>query len=140
MFFEQSYSLVTDQTDRWESYQVFLAPLNWRFESGDRIEANVIPQGERLSRTFLEPTASSCSRGAITSWYRLEVELAARRRLASQIHLAVRGVLQRAPAPAGGGGFWRPTSSLIFELEGEHDIGRLPEETSSKRCSGSRRW
>ena len=31
-------SLVTDLENRWESYRVFTAPVNWRFETGDRAE------------------------------------------------------------------------------------------------------
>ena len=42
MFFEFRNSLVTDLDGRWESYRVFTAPVNWRFESGDRAEFNWI--------------------------------------------------------------------------------------------------
>jgi len=48
MLFENRLSLVTDLQGRWESYRHFLAPLNWRMESGDRFDGNVAPQGERL--------------------------------------------------------------------------------------------
>src|SRR5437762_453323 len=45
-------TLVTDLHGRWESYEVFTAPINWRFESGDRVEFNVVPEGERLDAPF----------------------------------------------------------------------------------------
>ncbi len=139
MFFEQGYSLVTDRTNRWESYQVFLAPLNWRFESGDRIEANVIPQGERLPAPFEVADGVTLQPGAYHFVrYRLEVELAARRRLAGQLTWRFgefySGHLHQLVAE----GSWRPTSSLILELEGEHDIGRLPEGNFEQSLIGLR--
>jgi hypothetical protein len=45
-------TLVTDLDGRWESYRIFLAPVNWRMESGDRYEVNVVPTGERLVAPF----------------------------------------------------------------------------------------
>ena len=52
MFFEFRNSLVTDLDGQWESYRVFMAPVNWRFESGDRVEVNWTPTGERLIAPF----------------------------------------------------------------------------------------
>ncbi|HJU73331.1 MAG TPA: DUF5916 domain-containing protein, partial [Gemmatimonadaceae bacterium] len=37
MFNEFFNTLVTDLDGKWESYRIFLAPLNWRLESGDRV-------------------------------------------------------------------------------------------------------
>ena len=45
-------NLVTDLGGAWESYRVFTAPINWRFESGDRVEVNAAPEGERLTAAF----------------------------------------------------------------------------------------
>jgi hypothetical protein len=52
MFFEFRNSLVTDLEGRWESYRVWTAPVNWTFESGDRVEVNWTPTGERLAAPF----------------------------------------------------------------------------------------
>jgi hypothetical protein len=35
--------VATDLSGRWESYRVFIAPVNWRFRSGDRFEFNANP-------------------------------------------------------------------------------------------------
>lgn len=35
-----------------ESWRFFSAPINWRFNSGDRVEANWVPQFERLFQPF----------------------------------------------------------------------------------------
>ena len=43
---------VANQHDHWESYRMFTAPINWRLESGDRFEFNVVPTGERLDAPF----------------------------------------------------------------------------------------
>lgn len=53
MFHEFSFTRFTrlDQ-GRTESWRVFTAPINWRFDSGDRIELNYIPQFERLFEPF----------------------------------------------------------------------------------------
>ena len=52
MFYEIGTTLVANQRDRWESYRMFTAPINWRLESGDRFEFNVVPTGERLDAPF----------------------------------------------------------------------------------------
>jgi hypothetical protein len=52
MFFEFQPTLATDLSGRWESYRVFWAPINWRFRSGDRVEFNAVPVGERLTEPF----------------------------------------------------------------------------------------
>ena len=57
--FETFATLITDLQGRWESYRVFTAPVNLRFESGDGFEFNVVPTGDRFSRPF--ETASSCA-------------------------------------------------------------------------------
>jgi len=71
---------------KWESYRVFTAPINWRLESGDRIEINVNPEGERLDEPFeiadgviIQPGTYHFTR------YRLEWEMAAKRRVSGQL-------------------------------------------------------
>ena len=45
-------NVVTDLDGRWEGYRIFLAPVNWRLEGGDRYEINVGPTGERMVAPF----------------------------------------------------------------------------------------
>ena len=126
MFFEQSYSLVTDSAGRWESYQVFLAPVNWRLESGDRFEANVIPQGERLVAPFEVADTVVVPPGAYRFVrYRLEVEFAARRAVSGQLTWRFGGFYDGHLHQIEVEGAWKPTRGLILELTGEHNIGRL---------------
>ena len=47
MLYELRPNLVTNLDGQWESYRVFTAPVNWLFESGDRFEFNIMPEGDR---------------------------------------------------------------------------------------------
>ncbi len=42
---------MTDLEGNWESYRVFTAPVNWVFESGERLEINFV-QYDNESRSF----------------------------------------------------------------------------------------
>jgi uncharacterized protein DUF5916 len=51
-FFENEYVRYTDPQGVLESWEYFMAPINVRFESGDRFEINWNPHGEILSVPF----------------------------------------------------------------------------------------
>jgi len=51
-FFENQYSRYTDTRGIVESWEYFMAPVNVRFESGDRFEFNWDPHGETLLVPF----------------------------------------------------------------------------------------
>src|SRR5882757_886557 len=51
-FFENEYTRFTDTRGIVESWQYFMAPVNLRFESGDRFEFNWNPHGETLLAPF----------------------------------------------------------------------------------------
>ncbi len=79
-------SVILGLDGAWESYRLFTAPINWRLESGDRIEINVNPEGEQLKDPFeisdgvvIDPGAYHFMR------YRLEWEMAAKRRISGQL-------------------------------------------------------
>jgi len=44
--------VLTDLNGKWERYRIFMAPVNWRLESGDRFEVHFRPTGERLTAPF----------------------------------------------------------------------------------------
>ena len=139
MFFEQEYILITDTTGKWASYQVFLAPVNWRFESGDRIEADVVPQGERLEAPFEVSSGVVIPPGAYDFVrYRLEAELAARRTLSGQLTwwfgAFYGGHLHQLQLE----GAWKPSATFVLQLTGEHDIGSLPEGSFDATLIGLR--
>ena len=51
-FFENQYLRYTDSRGTVESWSYFMAPINLRFESGDRFEFNWYPHGETLLGPF----------------------------------------------------------------------------------------
>ena len=52
MIHELSYFAVLDLDNRIESHRVTIKPLDWLFESGDRVEFIIQPEGERLIEPF----------------------------------------------------------------------------------------
>jgi hypothetical protein len=64
-----------------ESWRLFTAPINWRFNSGDRIEFNYVPQFERLFEPFEIADGVELSPGGyrFTRW-RAEFSTASKRR------------------------------------------------------------
>jgi hypothetical protein len=132
-------SVATDLSGRWESYRVFIAPINWRFRSGDRVELNVNPTGERLVTPFeiadgvvIEPGAYHWRR------YRLEAGTAQKRRLSSQVTWwfgrFYDGLLDQIEWE----GTWNPTPLLTLELSGERNVGRLKGGDFTETIVGTR--
>lgn len=118
---------ITDLQGNWESYRVFTAPLNWRLESGDRIEVNYMPRGERLVEPFSIANGVDIPAGSYHFHrYRLETELAAKRRINGQLTWwfgsFYGGRLDELEASMN----LNPSNILNFELVGTHNIGRLP--------------
>ncbi len=128
MFFELSGSLVTRVDGSLESWEVFTAPVNWRLESGDRLEFNVIPQGEGLIEPFEISGGVVIPPGRYDFLrYRLEASSASKRRLSGAISWRFgdffTGTLHQIELSS----FWTPVPLLTFELSTETDVGRLPE-------------
>jgi len=139
MFHEFVPVLVTDLAGRWESYRVFMAPLNWRLESGDRFEFNIVPEGERLVAPFdVAPGIVILPGHYHHVRYRLEVEFAAKRRLSGQatwwFGTFFDGTLHQLQVAAA----WNPVPLVTAELEAERDIGRLAARDFTRDLVGAR--
>jgi hypothetical protein len=53
MFHELSLTLVNKaDNSEWESYDATIKPLDWLLESGDQVEASLLPQGDRPPEAF----------------------------------------------------------------------------------------
>jgi hypothetical protein len=139
MFTEFLNTLVTDLDGRWESYRIFMAPVNWRLESGDRIEINANPTGERLTVPFEIADGVTIPVGSY-HWYRyrLEAGLAPKRRLSGQVTYwfgrFYTGKLNELIATAA----WKPSPLFIVELNGTRNVGRLPQGNFTQEVIGSR--
>ena len=127
IFGEFETTLVTDLHNRWQSYEVFMAPINWRLESGDRVEFNVIPQGEYLTAPF-DIEGVSLPPGAY-QWvrYRLEAGSAAKRKLSAQATWRFGPFYDGSLDQYILVGTWHPSGLLSIDFSAERDLGRLRE-------------
>jgi len=139
MFNESFNTLVTDLDGKWESYRVFLAPINWRLESGDRFEFNYVPVGERLVAPFEIADSVIIPAGSYhwTRW-RLEGGLASKRKLSGQFTWwfgdFYSGRLDEISLTAS----WKPSPLFIVELNGTRNVGRLAEGDFTQQVIGTR--
>src|SRR6185295_3315702 len=136
---EFEYSLATDLAGRWESYRVFMAPVNWRFRSGDRFEFNIVPTGERLVAPFdivegvtLEPGAYHWRR------YRLEAGSARKRRFYTQLTWWFGRFYDGSLDQYQWTGAWNPTPLLTVEFSGERNVGRVSAGSFVETVVGTR--
>ena len=139
MFFEFSAQLITDLDSRLESYRVFSAPINWRLESGDRFEFNIVPTGERLDAPFEIADGVVIPPGSYDWWrYRIEAGSAAKRKLSGQVTWwfgsFYNGTLHQIELTS----TWTPIPILTFELSGEENIGSLPQGDFTQFLAGGR--
>ncbi|MFQ5689393.1 MAG: DUF5916 domain-containing protein [Gemmatimonadota bacterium] len=128
MFYELEGSVVTRVDGSLQSWRVFTAPLNWRLESGDGFEFNIIPQGEGLVEPFEVADGVTIAPGRYDFLrYRLEGRFASKRRLSGQVTWRFgdffTGTLHQLEISS----FWTPVRLFTLELSTETDIGRLPE-------------
>jgi hypothetical protein len=131
--------VATDLSGRWESYEVFFAPVNWRFRSGDRFEFNVNPAGERLLEPFEIADGVSIAPGSY-HWrrYRLEVSTAQKRRLYSQVTWWFGPFYDGDLDQFVWSGAWNPAPLFTVEFSGERNIGRLGAGRFTQTLVGSR--
>lgn len=120
-------TLFIDLDGQWQTYRVFTAPLNWRLESGDRIEFNWMPRGERLTEDFEISDGVVIPAGEyhFNRW-RMEGELAAKRRFGGQASWwfgsFYEGTLHEISLDLR----YSPSSFFQFEFAGQRNIGSLP--------------
>jgi len=139
MFFEFEPSLATDLSGRWESYRVFWAPVNWRFRSGDRLEFNAIPVGERLVDPFEIATGVFIPPGSY-EWmrYRLEAGTAKKRRFSTQVTWWFGGFYDGTLDQYQWTGAWNPKPIVTVEFSGERNVGRLATGDFTQTVAGAR--
>ena len=136
IFGEFETTLVTDLSGKWQSYEVFTAPINWRLESGDRVEFNVVPEGEYLTSSFdlegvrIPPGAYQWRR------YRAEAGSAAKRKLSAQATWRFGGFYSGTLDQFLVVGTWHPSGLLSIDFSGERDLGRLREGNFTETLIG----
>lgn len=123
----------------WQSYSIFTAPVNWRLESGDRIELNVRPAGENIIAPFEIAEDVTIPEGEYHFMrYRIEGEFAAKRKLSGQatwwFGSFYEGNLDQMELQLN----WNPTALLGFEFNGVRNIGDLPWGRFDQTLVGSK--
>ncbi|HKA58611.1 MAG TPA: DUF5916 domain-containing protein [Gemmatimonadales bacterium] len=138
-FWENELSLVAGLSGDWQSYRYFMAPINCRLESGDRFEFNIIPNGERLADSFQVAENVTIVPGTYRFWrFRLEAGTAPKRRLNAQVTWWFGGFYDGRLDQFEITGAWKPSSLVIVEFSGEHDVGRMPEGNFTQDLLGTR--
>ena len=139
MFHQLFGTYVRNINGPWQSYSVFTAPINWRFESGDRFEFNIRPVGENILVPFEIAENVTIPVGEYHFMrYRLETEFAAKRRLSGQLTwwfgTFYDGRLDELEMELN----WNPTALLGFELNALRNSGRLPFGDFDQTLAGLR--
>ena len=130
-------SLVTNLDGEWESYRVFTAPINWRLESGDRVEINASFEGEQLFESFAIADGVEIQPGAYHfTRYRLEWEMAAKRVVSGQLSWwfgdFYDGTLDQFEARVR----IRPSELVIFDLTATRNTGELQAGSFEQQVLG----
>jgi hypothetical protein len=139
LFHQLEPFVAADLSGHWESYQVFFAPINWRFRSGDRFEFNANPTGERLVAPFEVADNVVINPGSY-HWrrYRLEAGTAQKRRFWAQMTWWFGGFYDGELDQFEWIGAWNPVPLLTLEFTGERNIGQLPAGRFTQTLVGTR--
>jgi hypothetical protein len=139
MFFELEPSVTMDLAGRWESYEIFWAPINWRFRSGDRVEFNAVPMGDRPMNPF-EISDGVVIQPGPYQWmrYRLEAGTAQKRRFYTQLTWWFGSFYDGSLDQYEWTGAWNPTPLVTLEFSGERDVGRLTAGEFREWLTGTR--
>ena len=139
MFYRVRPELATDLSGRWESYFGFFAPLHWRFRSGERVEVNANPTGERLTEPFEVAPGVVVPPGSYHWWqYKLEAGTAQKRRLYTQVSWLFGGFYTGSLDRFLWTGAWNPKPLFTVEFSGERNIGRLATGRFTQSLVGTR--
>ena len=139
MFNQLFGTYITNINGPWQSYSVFTAPLNWRLESGDRVEFNIRPVGENILMPFeIADNVTIPVDEYHFVRYRLEAEFAAKRRINGQatwwFGTFYGGRLDEYELLLN----WNPNALLGFEFSGLFNNARLPWGDFDQKLAGLR--
>jgi len=127
--FEFYPRLIQDEHGRTQSWRIFTAPFNARTRNGEHIEANIMPEFERLDEDF-EIAEGVIIPAGDYNWTRYRVEGSTSNLRAWQLGTSVwfgdfySGSMTQVEAFAT---YTTPAGHLQLELHVERDIGKLPE-------------
>ncbi|MBD3413941.1 MAG: hypothetical protein GF421_05870 [Candidatus Aminicenantes bacterium] len=139
IWYELFASMVTDLDGQPFQWRIFTAPINWHFESGDRVEFNLVPQMERLPYSFELSPGVSVDEGKY-QWmrYRLEYSSASKRRIRTKLTWWFGSFYDGHMNQCQGELAWRPSHRINLALEGEWNFGSVPSGDVDIRLVQSR--
>jgi hypothetical protein len=124
---------VNRHSDRWESYDVTVKPVDWLLESGDRVEVRFEPQGDRLEKQFEVYPDIDIAPGSY-EWTRniYSVVSAAKRSISGELRYENGGYYTGTLTTRAGRLTVRPSSLLTVEFTGERNKSTVlaPENES----------
>jgi len=139
MFNELFIHWVWDLDGTLYRYSIFTAPINWRFESGDRIEVNFVPTKEVLPESFELSPGVEIEAGTY-NWnrYRIEWYSASKRSIMAKLSWwfgeFYNGNLNQYQGEIN----WRPSHKINVGLQGEIAKGRMKTGLSDMKLLRTR--
>ena len=132
-------NVVWDLHGQWQTWRMFLAPISGLLESGDSLELDVAPEGERLAKPFKVAPGVVLAPGAYQfTRYRVYLITSPKRKLRGEAQwwfgTFYNGSMDQIILTAN----WSPTPLLTVEFSGERDIGRLPAGHFTQDLVGTR--
>ena len=127
IFYQFFTTMVMDLNGKVMQWRIFTAPINWRLESGDRVEFNIVPQMEVIPESFnITPEVFVSSGEYKWTRYRIEFETADKRKLKTKFTWwfgnFYNGHMDQYQTTFA----WRPSHFLNISFEGEKNSGKLP--------------
>jgi len=109
----------------WESYEMKIKPLDWLLESGDRLQAGFMPQGDRPPEVFELAADVDIPTGSY-EWtrYFLEGSLAQKRKISAQFRWEFGNYYNGDLNTIQGKLALKPSSFLTLEFSGERNTGK----------------
>jgi len=132
-------TLVTDLANQWESYRIFTAPVNWQFETGDRVELNWVPEGEQLTEPFEISDGVVIQPGAY-HWHRylIEAAFASKRMVSGQASWWFGSFYDGTLDQYVGRMRVAPSATFTMEFSGTRNEAVLPEGSFIQELFGTR--
>jgi len=139
LFYELRVNTVLDRDRRWESYVVITTPVYLHFESGDVLEFNIVPYGERLAAPFDIAPGVAIPAGSY-QWvrYRLEATAAAKRKISGRATWWFGTFYDGSLHQLSGAIAFRPSASLSLEATLSRNAGHLPNGDFTQEVLGGR--
>ncbi len=128
LFFEARPVWVTDLHNVTQSWEVFSAPFNAEFESGDRVEFNAMPQYERLTEPFEIAEGVLIPAGEYTMHrWGVQAETADKRPVVFRAECSWGGFYSGTRRDVELGAVFKPSRHVLASIEYERNDVALPE-------------